>query len=156
MAVRTLSEAVLGTPEGSQKEVEEAILRQDPKVLAEVKRAEQAFVVQLRELDVDLARIDAQDRASARVREQAVGGMVNPILAAVVLLASFAMFGATFMGYVTITSESAPIVYTVLGYVSAYCTQVLNYYFGSSAGSAQKAASMDKLLGASKAPSLKF
>ena len=42
-------------------------------------------------------------------------------------------------------AEKDIIIY-VLGVLSAICTQVVSYYFGSSQGSAQKQTQIDKLM----------
>ena len=42
-------------------------------------------------------------------------------------------------------NEKDIIIY-VLGVLSAVCTQVVSYYFGSSQGSAQKQTQIDKLI----------
>ena len=120
-----------------------------PEIIAKVRQADQEHEAKLKQLDVDLARlnadheaamatVDAGDRDSARKREIAVGGYTTPTLAWLVVGASVSLGAAVVAGYVTRDPSQATLVGTVLGYVFSEAKQVLAYYFGSSAGSARK------------------
>lgn len=76
-----------------------------------------------------------QDRDSARSREIGVRDHTNKILAFVIVGAFVCLVASTLLGYAKVESALAG---TLVGYLSAKAEQVLNYYFGSSAGSAQK------------------
>lgn len=141
MAVAAISDAVLGRPDGSEQEVEAALAVATPDTLLKVREADAAFRVQMRQLDVDLERIAAGDRDSARRREIASGDKATPRVLAFVVVGGFlAMVGSVLLGKVTgITDPTAAgMIGTLIGYVSAKADQVVSYYFGSSAGSARK------------------
>ena len=110
----------------------------DPEALLKLKKADQEFAVRMRELDIDVYKIDQQDRASARQREQNVGGYANPVLAAIVIGGFLAAVFFVLSGHVVTDTVNATLVGSVIGYVSAKADQVVSYYFGSSDGSRKK------------------
>ena len=61
MAARALSEALLGKPDGSIDDLEEVIGLASPDQLANIKKIEADFKVQLKALDVDIAKINADE-----------------------------------------------------------------------------------------------
>lgn len=143
VAVSALSEAMLGKPDGSSSEVAEAIRSGGADALVKLKEAETAFTLKMRELDIDLERVHQQDRASARQREAQTGDRATPRVLAFVIVGGFlSMVASVLLGKVTgITDPTAAgMIGTLIGYVSAKADQVVSYYFGSSAGSADKTA----------------
>ena len=138
LAVKALA-GVFGLGEGASKEdVAKAVANASPEQLLAMKKADQDFAVKMRELDIDFERIHAGDRDSARRREEAVGGLINPTLAGLVLLGFFATVGWVLSGNVNLSGEAGAVIGTLIGYVSAKAEQVIAYYFGSSAGSKAK------------------
>ena len=69
--------------------------------------------------------------------------IVTPILALSVIALTFVLF--YILMFKQVGAEKDIIIY-VLGVLSAVCTQVISYYFGSSQGSAQKQTQIDKLI----------
>lgn len=141
VAVKALSETLLGRDDGTEAEVAAAVTGGGVEALAKIKEADRAFAVRMRELDIDLEKISQADRASARDREVKTGDRWTPrILGAVVLLT----FGWTvyyvLAGKVPGLKDPAvaTTIGTLLGYLSAKADQVIAYFFGSSASSAQK------------------
>lgn len=103
--------------------------------------------------EIDLREIEAanKDRDSARNREAMIATsdkaptlnkIVTPVLALGVTLLSFALFAILI--FVEVKPEAKDILIYILGVLSAAVTQILSYYFGSSAGSKEKD---DKLKG---------
>lgn len=82
-----------------------------------------------------------KDRDSARNREMALGGKMNGILAIFILSGFFFIVGALFFMEVGNTAKEP--LYILLGSLGTMATQVVAYYFGSSAGSKQKTAMFD-------------
>ena len=98
---------------------------------------------------------EVADRSSARDREAAVATSVDaptinkvitPILAGVVLVLSFLLFGVLVFDNGVIDPSRKDIVIYILGVLSAIDTQIIAYYFGSSSGSVQKSDFMEKLM----------
>lgn len=141
VAVRTLSQVLLGTADGSQEAVEKAVLAADPAMLANLKQAEFQFQKDMKALDIDLERISAQDRDSARQREVNTGDKWTPRVLAFVIVGGFlgAMY-AVLTGAVEGLKDpiTSALVGSVIGYMSAKADQVVAYFFGSSAGSKDK------------------
>jgi hypothetical protein len=103
----------------------------------------------MRELEIDVDRIAAADRDSARKRESSTGDYWTPrIIGSVTLLAFIWSVWAVLSGYVQGMSDPAivGIIGTLIGYVSAKADQVVSYYFGSSSGSKDKTAAMSDAL----------
>ena len=69
--------------------------------------------------------------------------IITPILALSVIALTFVLF--YILMFKQVGAEKDIIIY-VLGVLSAVCTQVVSYYFGSSQGSAQKQTQIDKLI----------
>lgn len=69
--------------------------------------------------------------------------IVTPVLALIVILLTFILFYV--LMFKQVGNEKDIIIY-VLGVLSAVCTQIVSYYFGSSQSSAQKQTQIDKLM----------
>lgn len=146
VAVNALSQAVLGKPDGTEEEIAAIVASGDPDVLLKLKTADQAFQTRMRELDIDLERIHASDRDSARKRESGAGGYANPILAGVIVASFMGMVAFVLIRGLKVPADQAALIGTLIGYVSAKADQVVSYYFGSSSGSAHKNAMMERAI----------
>lgn len=116
-----------------------------PEQLLALKQADQAFQLQLKQMDItevkDLEALAVQDRASARDREAKTGDSWTPrILAAVVVSGFLSALFYVLSGRVQGLKDPAIVglIGTLIGYVSAKADMVIAYYFGSSAGSRDK------------------
>jgi len=148
MAVRTISEVLLGKPDGTEAELEEAAAKATPEQLLALKKAEQEFTVRMRELDIDLERLSTADRNSARNREVKTKDWMPRVLAFVMVGGFMLTVFLVLMGYVEGMKDPlmATTVGTLIGFVSAKCEQVVAYYFGSSAGSKAKDEAMSHMV----------
>jgi len=106
--------------------------------------------------EVDFAKIDAGDRDSARHRESEMAKAdvwdltknINTILAIGVISLSFVLFAVLMT--IEVKSMAKDILIYILGVLSAALTQILSFYFGSSQGSKNKQAEIDKMMGNGK------
>ena len=104
------------------------------------------------EADVKKMEIEAKDRYSARIRESEMAKAdvhpitknINSILALGVIALSFVLF--TVLIFIEVKPAAKDILIYILGVLSAAVTQILSYYFGSSAGSKEKSKQLDELL----------
>ncbi|MFM2129929.1 MAG: Rhodoferax phage [Pseudomonadota bacterium] len=140
MAMKVVAE-VLGLPaDSSEKDVSKAMAAATPDQLLALKQADQDFAVRMRELDIDLEKIAASDRDSARRREAQVRDWMPRVLAFVVVAGFMATVFLVLLGLVDGMKDPlmATTVGTLIGFVSAKAEQVIAYYFGSSSSSQQK------------------
>jgi hypothetical protein len=101
--------------------------------------------MKLREIDLKEIEAANKDRDSARGREMAIATseaapllnkIVTPVLALGVTVLTFGLFAMLI--FVDVKPEAKDILIYILGALSAALTQILSYYFGSSAGSKEK------------------
>ncbi len=129
--------ALLGKPDGSEEELLQAAARATPEQLLALKKAENDFAVQMRELDIDLERIASEDRDSARNREIKTKDLTPKFLAASVTVGYFGvLFYMLTHGLPTTGGSEAMLV--MLGTLGTAWGGIMAYYFGSSAGSKAK------------------
>ena len=130
LAVKALSSALLGHPDGSEDDINAALSSATPEQIAAIRKADNDFKVQMKSLDIDLAKIAADDRNSARQMAIVTHDLTPRILAVVIVicyvLAQFYLFTHT------IDPSMRELVARVLGTVDGALMLVLSYYFGSS------------------------
>lgn len=138
----TAIEKVFGlTPgTGTDETMAVALNTATPDQLLALKKADNDFTVQMKQLDIDLAAIDEKDVDSARNREVQTKDWSNSILGTVIisgfLLAVFFVLSGNVAGLKD--PNTAALIGTLIGYVSAKADQVVSYYFGSNRQSQKK------------------
>lgn len=136
LAVEAIGKAI-GMDQPTVKKVQDAFTQGQltGDQIAQIRQAELALQVRMKELDISEEQLSANDRDSARKREMAVQDKTNRNLAYIVVGAFLALVSSTILGYAKVDSVLAG---TLVGYLSAKCEQVLAYYFGSSKSSDRK------------------
>ena len=142
MGIRVLSETLLGKPDGTEADIEAFLEKASPEQLGVLKDAE----VRMKALDVDFAKVEADDRDNARKRHIAMKDNIDipGILAVVFSIGYFVMVGAILKWGIPTGSET--IVVSLATIMSAMELSIGNYYFGSSSGSAKKNATIAGLM----------
>jgi hypothetical protein len=136
VAVRTLSNALFGHEDASEQQVSEALSNASPDQLAAIKKIDADFKVQMKSLDIDLERIAAGDRDSARQMQMSTKDSTPKILAYFI---TFGFFGALVWILVFgIPKTGTEVILMMLGSLSTSWTGVVQFYYGSSAGSKAK------------------
>jgi hypothetical protein len=143
MATRAISDALLGKPDGTEDELIDAAAKASPDQLLALKKAEQDFAVRMRELEIDLQRIDAADRSSAREREVKTGDWTPKALAGAVTLGFFGVLG--YMIAYGLPTQGGEALLVMLGTLGTAWGGIVSYYFGSSAGSKEKSEAMNRM-----------
>jgi len=144
MATRAISDALLGKPDGTEDELINAAAKASPDQLLALKKAEQDFAVRMRELEIDLQRIDAADRNSARDREVKTGDWTPKALAGAVTLGFFGVLG--YMIAYGLPTQGGEALLVMLGTLGTAWGGIVSYYFGSSAGSKEKSEAMSRMV----------
>jgi len=144
MATRAISDALLGKPDGTEDELIDAAAKATPEQLLALKKAEQDFAVRMRELEIDLQRIDAADRNSAREREVKTGDWTPKALAGAVTVGFFGVLG--YMIAYGLPSQGGEALLVMLGTLGTAWGGIVSYYFGSSAGSKEKSEAMNRMV----------
>ena len=140
LAVKAIGGA-LGMGEGAtEAEVAAKIAGATPADLLALKKADQEFALEMQRLEVDLERIAAGDRDSARQMQRETKSWAPPVLAAVVVGGFIAASVAVLGGWVEGLKDPliAALVGSVIGNITAATMLVLNFYFGTSASSRAK------------------
>ena len=94
----------------------------------ELKKAEQEFEVQMKELDVDVFKLETQDKQHAR-------GMFSKDWTARII-GLFTIGG--FLGYIFLVTLQPPeqnseaLINLVLGYLGGLASAIISFYFGAS------------------------
>jgi len=125
------------SPDTTKTELEAAIVAATPDQLLAIKKAEQEFIADMKRLDIDVIKIQAADRASARDREVKTGDSWTPRVIAGIIIGLYCYVQWFLLSGIVDHSMEA-FVLRSLGTLDAAVGMILGYYFGSSVGSAQK------------------
>jgi hypothetical protein len=139
VAMKFLADRFTG---GDTGKVEDFLLSADPKTLKELKVAELSFAKSMRELDIDVERIAQADRASARDMAKARGFVPQIIMSSLYSAGYFAVLWAFMGGFLEVQDAHTSMFNGLLGVLSAAQIQIINFWFGSSAGSKSKSDAM--------------
>ena len=118
---------VLGV-ENNPKSIEQALASATPEQLIEIKKAEKEFEAKMKELDVDLYKLETAEKQHAR-------GMFSKDWTARII--GIAMIGG-FLGYIFLVTLQPPeqnseaLINLVLGYLGGLASAVISFYFGAS------------------------
>ena len=136
VAVRTLSGALFGHEEGTEQQVAEAIATATPEQLSAIKKIDADFKVRMKELDIDLERIAAGDRDSARQMQRETKDWLPKALAVFIV---FGFFGILlWMMVFGLPKTGVEALLMMVGSLTSAFGGVVQFYFGSSAGSKEK------------------
>ncbi|MCK5606540.1 hypothetical protein KAR91_31850 [Candidatus Pacearchaeota archaeon] len=140
MGIRVLSETLLGNPDGTEADIEAYMDKASPEQIAKLKEAE----VRMKALDVDFAKVEADDRKDARASNRGAKDKTPAILGALCFLGFFGILVALI--FVEIPESSRAPLMVALGALGTIVGQIANYYWGSSKGSAAKNDTIEGLM----------
>jgi hypothetical protein len=126
-ATKFIADKFLGEPNASDEQISQAMLTASPEQLLKLKQLDTDFALQMRQLDVDIYQIDANDRDSARKREMSIKDSTPAILAFGLAIGFFAITWKLLSD--GIVSEADQIILTTISNLFMFA---LTYYFGSS------------------------
>lgn len=139
-AIKLLSNVLLGKDDGKEDEVSKAIESGlTPDQIATIKKVDNDFNIQMKQLDVRLDELAFADTANARDREIKTNDHWTPrILAAIVLTGFYYAVHWALTNDRTMDPNQSLLVGGVIGYASAKADQVIGYFFGSTAANKVK------------------
>ncbi len=135
-AVGAIGRAVLGNDKATEADIDAALAGATPADLLKLKEADQAFKLEMEKLGVDIERIHAEDRDSARKMQIATKDFMPALLGSVITLGFFGVLG--FLMAEGLPENGAQPVLILLGSLSTAWTAVTAFYYGSTKGSAEK------------------
>jgi hypothetical protein len=143
VAVRAIGQA-FGLTDATEQQVSEALAKASPADLQALNDADQQFQKEMAALGIDLEKIAAEDRASARDREIKTGDSWTPRILGAIVVVGYLAVQWYLLSHI-VPTEMREIVLRSMGTLDMALGLVLGYYFGSSAGSARKDAVIGKL-----------
>lgn len=117
----------LGVP-NNQQAVEKAIRQATPDEMLKLKEADNEFEVKMKELEVDVFRLEAEDKQNARATFSK--DWTTKLMGILTL--------SGFMGYIFLVTLQPPeqnseaLINLVLGYLGGLASAVISFYFGAS------------------------
>ena len=132
-----------------EKVLDKVIPDPGAKAEAQAKLMEMAQKGQLAELEAMTKEMDSARKREIEIATSEFAPMLNKIVTPILALGTVAL---TFILYAIIIftdvdEQSKDILIYVLGALTSAVTMVLGYYFGSSAGSKEKSAQIDEMMG---------
>lgn len=148
VATKFLADKFLGNSDASEAELEQAIIGATPEQLATLKKLDNDFAIQMKKLDIDVFKLEVEDRKSAREMFK-VNIWPQVTLSAVFVIGYFWVLyllvsNATIKNMAAENQALFGILATVIGVLTAAIPQILNFWFGSSMGSKEKTAKATK------------
>jgi hypothetical protein len=140
IAIKTLSSALLGHDLGTEEDVATALMNASPAQLASIKKIDADFKVRMKELDIDLERISAGDRDSARQMQRDTKDWVPKVLAIGITVGFFGVLVWMLLNGMPKTGTEALLM--MLGALGTSWNNIVQFYYGSSAGSKAKTDAM--------------
>jgi len=136
MAVKAVSNALFGHENGTEDDIMTALANPTGDQLAQLKKIDADFKVQMKSLDIDLEEISEQDRDSARKMEMSTRSWLPEVLAILVTAGFFGII--IFILKFGLPESGKEAILLLVGSLGTAWTGVMAFYFGSSAGSKQK------------------
>ena len=126
MAANMIAE-VLGVP-NNPKAIEKGLAEATPEQMLALKKAEQDFDLKMKELEVDVFKLETQDIQDARGK---FGKDWTARIIGVIVVSGF-------MGYIFLVTLQPPeqnseaLINLVLGYLGGLASAIISFYFGAS------------------------
>jgi hypothetical protein len=131
---------MFGHQDASESDVSAALMSATPEQLQKLKETDATFKLKMKELDIDLEKIAAGDRDSARNMQMHTNDWIPRAMA---LMVTFGFFGIlTWLLTKGVPPTGSETLIYMLGALGTAWTGIVQFYFGSSAGSKAKTDAM--------------
>jgi hypothetical protein len=144
LAVKAISGALFGHDSATEDEIRTVLANPTGDQLAALKKIDADFAVQMKALDIDLERIAAGDRASARDMQKETKDWIPRALAVTVTIGFFGILLYMLVYGLPTTGNEALLL--LLGALQTAWMGIIAFYFGASATDTTK----DKMIYNSK------
>jgi hypothetical protein len=132
LAIDAISKAIGIDPKDVQATIDSGKLSAEQ--IMSIKQAEIAMAARAQEMGLDFAKLNVDDRKSAREMQAETRSYIPAILAIAVTLGFFGIL----IGMMTETFKTSDPLMLMLGSLGTAWTGIIAFYFGSSAGSQAK------------------
>ena len=132
LAIEAVSKAIGIDPKDVQSTISEGKLSSDQIML--LKQAEIDMAARAQEMGLDFAKLNVEDRKSAREMQAETRSYIPAILAIAVTIGFFGIL----VGMMTEAFKASDALMLMLGSLGTAWTGIIAFYFGSSAGSQAK------------------
>jgi hypothetical protein len=132
LAIEAVSKAIGIDPKDVQSTISEGKLSADQIML--LKQAEVQMAARAQEMGLDFAKLNVEDRKSARDMQVATKSWIPAILAVSITIGFFGIL----IGMMTETFKTSDALMLMLGSLATAWTGIVAFYFGSSASSQNK------------------
>lgn len=132
-----------GSTEKDDSGLTKAVLGMSPDIAAKMRAADQEFAAKMKQLDIDVIALAAKDRDSARNMQVQTKDITPRVIAGGIIMGFFGLSGL--MAFRDIPVANHDVLLTLIGSLGTCVTAVVSFYFGSSAGSQAKDATIRDL-----------
>lgn len=140
-ASKFIADKLLGNPDATPSDIEDFIVGASSAEMIKLKELDNDFKLEMRKLNIDVFKIEADDRNSARSLFK-VNIWPQIVLSAIFITGYFVILYMLFSGEVAISESLRDVVNILLGVLTAAVPQIMSFWFGSSLGSKEKTNSM--------------
>ena len=137
-AVKFMADKFLGDPEAGEQDLAEFVLAAGPEQLAELRRLDNEFKLEMRRLDIDVYRLDTENTKDARGMAKATTLAPQIVLSVLFIGGYFALVFLLFGGQVRLDPDSETMGLLLLGLMTGEVPRIMQFWFGSSQGSKDK------------------
>lgn len=137
LAVKFLADKFLGKPDASEEDVAAAITGATPDQMLQIKKLDADFKVKMRELEIDVFKLETADKADARALAR-VDMRPHVALTCLYTVCYFAILYMFMVGEVEVDKSVRSAFDQIIGVLTAGQVTIMAFWFGSSHGSKTK------------------
>lgn len=130
------------TPAGQEAITQRLLAGLDPQTMAAMKKADEDFQALMDQHKIDLAKINEQDSENARNMQVQTRDITPRLIGGAVVLGLFGLLGL--LAFHEVPSANRDVLVAMVGALAVGFQNVLHFYFGSSAGSQGKDATIQQ------------
>ena len=137
-AVKFLSNSLMGHNDATEDEIKDYLVSADPQQLANIKEIDNNFKAKMKELDVDIYKLNVENTKSARSMAEKTTMWPQIILSSIFVVGYFAILILLASGIFVIPEQIKDTLILLLGVMTREMPTIMQFWFGSSFGSKKK------------------